>query len=381
MSENYSDKEVQITVVGHPFAPIGMGEHIRCSFRALRKVGLSPNIVDIYGLIKPNKSEEIEFGNTIGKKLGAINIFHINGDEVNQALMHIGPNLPPDSYNIIYPAWELERYPLVWANELNNFDEIWAPSYFIKRALEASCSKEVVHQPLACQINLGEFFSRAYFGLSDSDFLFLFFFDMRSYYERKNPHGVISAFRELLKINRYKRVGLVIKVNGSELNPHLFQRLMDEIGDLSGHIKVIDAQLTDVEVKNLVRVCECFVSLHRSEGFGRGMAEAMVLGKPVIATAYSGNMDFMNKANSFLVDYSLIDVREGEYPHSEGQKWAEPDVKQATMFMDVVLNNSHVGRAVGKVAKQDMALRFDHFAVGANYLERLSQINPLININ
>src|SRR5512136_3068638 len=96
---------------------------------------------------------------------------------------------------------------------------------------------------------------------------------------------------------------------------------------------VIWKVFSDNEMRNLIRCCDCFVSLHRSEGFGLGMAEAMYMGKPVIATAYSGNLAFMNESISCLVDYKLIPVEEGQYPFPKGQVWADPDLDQAAYFV------------------------------------------------
>lgn len=119
-----SDHSCPVTLIGHPFAPIGMGEHVRCSFRSLRSVGVTPGLIDIYGLNDPEPEARQEFGSHLVPKTGALNVFHINGDEVEQTLATLAYRAgPSDSYNIIYPAWELSRYPAVWARELDRFDE------------------------------------------------------------------------------------------------------------------------------------------------------------------------------------------------------------------------------------------------------------------
>ena len=133
-------------------------------------------------------------------------------------------------------------------------------------------------------------------------------------------------------------------------------------------------------MKNLVRCCDCFVSLHRSEGFGRGMAEAMYLGKPVIGTGYSGNLDFMNEENACLVRYKLKDVEEGQYPYGEGQVWAEPDMDHAMYLMQKLLADRDYGRKLGSVASRHMRQFFSYRAIGLRYQGRIESIRSCIPV-
>jgi len=361
-------------LVGHPFAPIGMGEHLRTTFRALRSVGQPPAITDVYKLAKPDTDETQEFSAACTDESADINIFHINGDEVGQALQHLSGAREWSGYNIIYPLWELARYPEEWAKQLDRFDEIWAPSKFIHESLEAACSKPVVHMPLACEVALQSFFGRRYFSIPETDYTFLFFYDLRSYSTRKNPEAVVNAFRNLLAKRPYSKIHLVIKVNGVETNPESFKALCEALTDLRQHVTLIQKMMTSNEVKNLVRCCDCFVSLHRSEGFGFGIAEAMVLGKPVIATAYSGNMDFMAPHVAYDVDYKLIPLSEGDYPHHQGQVWADPDWEQASFQMINLVDNPNQGRLLGKRASDHMRSHFSHRSTGLRYINRLDDI-------
>lgn len=365
----------EVALIGHPFAPIGMGEHVRCSFRALRSVGLRPRIIDIYGLNQPEPDAAEELRPFVAQGLAGVNVFHINGDEVEQALATLAyrPS-PPTTYNVIYPAWELARYPREWATQLERFDELWAPSRFIADSLAAAVSRPVVHMPLACEVLLSYFVGRRWFGIPEASFAFLFFFDLRSYASRKNPQAVLQAFERALRHAAHARVTLVLKVNGAETAPAELARLKELIEPIRSHVLLIERTLTDNEVKNLVRACDCFVSLHRSEGFGRGLIEAMYLGKPVIGTRYSGNLDFMDDTNSLLVDYALVPVGAGEYPHWEGQVWAEPDVEQAARFMRQLLERPEWGVAVGRRAALHVREHFSLRPAGWRFLERLRAI-------
>jgi len=365
-----------VTLAGGPLSPIGMGEHVRCTYRALKEVAVKPRILNLDPTPTHDKDIEREFMPLCTANLSSINIFHINGNNVEEALEHFNVrNQYQDRYNIIYPAWELERYPLVWAEQLDRFDEVWAPSAFIKKAIEKVCGKPVIHMPLACEVSLTSFKSRRYFSIPESDYVFLFFFDIRSYYSRKNPLGILSCFKEIFSSKAYPHARLVLKINGAELNPELVQQLKEELYRLSEKINFFPEVMTDNEIKNLVRCSDCFISLHRSEGFGRGMAEAMALGKPVIATGYSGNMDFMTPKVSYPLDYTLVPLKEGEYPHYEDQVWADPDLAQAVEYIKLLLDRPEEGRVKGAAARRHMMAKFSYNSIGLHYLDRIEALS------
>ena len=364
----------RVSLVGHPFAPIGCGESLRCSYRAFRSVALQPGLVDVYGIHRPEEDARREFEPALQKDFGGINVFHLNADEVNSALTHMGPRGFDDGYNILYPYWELGEFPEAWRSQLEMFDELWAPSAFIAEALRARVDKPIYHLPTACEVDLSSLLPRRYFGIPESAYAFVFFFDFRSYATRKNPRAVIEAFRKLRESRPSVNLCLVVKVTGSEADPAALAALQEEVRPFRNQILLIDGTSTDNEIKNLVRCCDCFVSLHRSEGFGRGLAEAMYLAKPVIATGYSGNMDFMDADSALLVDYRLVPVAEGEYPHSAGQLWADADVDQAADHMKKLVDNPRWGRELGARASRMVRSRVGYRTVGMSYRRRLEKI-------
>lgn len=366
--------DADICLVGHTYAPIGMGEHVRLTFRAMRSAGLRPSLADIYGLVGKDALQAQEFDAFMRTDFARVNIFHINGDEVVQSLAHTAARQKPGAYNVIYPAWELSRYPRVWAEQLERFDEVWAPSTFIRDSIAASVSRPVHHMPLAVEVMLSSFLGRRYFGIRESAYAFLFFFDLRSYATRKNPGAVIEAFRKFREARPWAEASLVIKVNGAAESPGAFDLLRQSALDLGDRIVFLSKTMSDNEVKNLVRCCDCFISMHRSEGFGRGMAEAMYLGRPVVATGYSGNMDFCDEKTALLVRYSLVSVGEGEYPHAEGQQWAEPEVDDAAQYMVRLLDRPDWGREIGRRAAIRMRREFGLRAAGARYRHRFEAI-------
>lgn len=363
-----------ILLAGHPFAPIGMGEHIRCTFRSLQSVGIQPRILDIYGMYAPGSECSVDLEESLTRDLAEINIFHLNGDEVEQALTHLDRQTFPGVYTIIYPAWELSKYPKDWAIQLDRFHEVWAPSTFVQAGMEQTVTVPVRHMPLACEVRLSSFLGRRYFGIPESSYVFLFFFDFRSYVSRKNPYAVVECFRTVLKQRPYAHLVLVMKLHGVEQAPEEAKRFCESLSDIRQQVVLLDTIMDDNEVKNLVRCCDAFVSLHRSEGFGRGLSEAMYLGKPVIGTAYSGNMDFMNSENSLLVNYRLIPVPQGAYPFAEGQVWAEPDQEEAVRHMLRVIDDPDFGREIGRRASRRIRRDFGYRKIGLHYVNRLQQI-------
>jgi glycosyltransferase involved in cell wall biosynthesis len=365
----------KVVLVGHPFAPIGMGEHIRCSLRAFRSIGINVGIKDAHIPQPSDVNLQHELREYLVPKFSSeLNVFHLNGDEIEPTLARLGTDLPKDAYNVVYPMWELSKYPKVWATQLDRFDEVWAPSKFTYESIASAVAKPVMHMPLAGQIHLNSFLGRRHFQIPESSFTFLFFFDLTSHIQRKNPFAVLQAFENLCSLRPDEDLCLVIKVKGGRMNPEdqsIFHTYLDR---LKGKLIVIDHLLSDNEVKNLLRCSDCFVSLHRSEGFGLGLITAMFLGKPVIATAYSANMDFMTEKNSCLVRYKLCEVPDGAYPYSEGQVWADPDVDHAVEYMLRLVSDRDYVRSIGDEASRHIRVHFSYRAAGLRYYDRMQAI-------
>jgi glycosyltransferase involved in cell wall biosynthesis len=375
--DDLSPLALPVALIGHPFAPIGRGEDLRSSYRAFKAVGVNAQIVDIYEGGDRDCDLAAEFQQDLRRTTGGgVDVFLINGDEIEAALAHLGSRRRQAAHTAILPVWELAQYPGPWARQLDRFDEVWAPSAFIRDAILPVVGVPVVYLPWAAGVKISRFLGRRYFGIPESAFAFLFAFDLRSYHQRKNPLAVLDAYAELVRARPKSDSALIIKISGTDVHPEaaadLRQRLMERSGSLGlGRLVMIERGLTESETKNLVRCCDCFVSLHRSEGFGRFLAEAMILGKPVIATAYSGNMDFMATDVACLVGYRLVPVVEGEYPYATGQVWADPNVDEALTWMIRLVDDPALGRRIGERASSHMRSRFSYRAVGVRYLAHL----------
>ncbi|CAE6727243.1 glycosyltransferase [Candidatus Nitrotoga fabula] len=271
---------------------------------------------------------------------------------------------------ISYLFWEIDPIPEKWRPALERIDEIWVASEFIERLARRATGKPVIRIPHAIEVALERPYRRSDFSLPDHPFLFLFNFDFSSYADRKNPWAVIEAFRRAFSV-RENQAGLVIKCHNEHLQPEKFA-LLQEMAGQDSRITILNRLLSRGEMHGLQSVCDAYVSLHRSEGLGLGMAECMALGKPVIGTAYSGNLEFMNDGNSCLVDYTLIPVKPRQYLEYEpGWMWADPDIDHAAEFMARLFADPQYRRRISACAAADMAARYSHQAVGKILRDRL----------
>jgi glycosyltransferase involved in cell wall biosynthesis len=256
-------------------------------------------------------------------------------------------------------------------------DEIWAPTRFIQQAIAETTGLPVVWMPFAVEPGEAGGLTRADLGLPEHGFVFLYFFDFRSYAQRKNPWAALHAFSRAFPPGGSEPVHLVVKVNGTGARPDDYRAFLDSPLARDPRVSIVDRVLDDRGIKSLVACCDCFVSLHRSEGFGRGLAEAMYYAKPVIATAYSGNLDFMNPLVACLVDHRLVPVGAGEYPFGEGQLWADADVDQAAWYMRRLVGDTTYAGDLGARAAAYIREFHSYAAVGAQYRRRLDALGLL----
>ena len=251
-------------------------------------------------------------------------------------------------------------------------NEIWVTSDFVRDAISETSPVPVFTIPQSLNIGepAGTASTREAFDLPDG-FLFLFSFDFFSVLQRKNPIGVIKAFQNAFAPGEGP-ILLIKSINGHRKRAEL-ERLY-YARDGRSDIIIRDGYMSAAERDALVATCDCYVSLHRSEGFGLTMAEAMLLEKPVIATRYSGNLEFMNDANSFLCSYRLRRVGAGADPYPSQARWADPDIPEAARLMRLVFDNPEKARLRGQQARRDLCARHDPKVVGELINNRLCQL-------
>ena len=203
-------------------------------------------------------------------------------------------------------------------------------------------------------------------------FKFLFSFDFHSYIERKNPAALIEAFRLAFPVER-SDVRLIIKsINGEVFRRQYYDLLSSAAGDQ--RIIVSDGFLSRQQMLQLVSGADAYVSLHRSEGFGLGLAESMYLGKAVIGTGYSGNLEFMKPDNSCLVGFSMTRLKKGDYVYGEGQYWADASIEDAARYMRRLVDEPDYKVALGHRAAEYMRSHHSHTRSSEVAVQRLQQI-------
>lgn len=359
-------------LVGYGRGVLGMGEHVRMVARAMQTAGIPYGLVDFHEGLgnrveQPDPAIDWQEGYIRG-----CNIMHVNADQMVRAYWTMGPQAFRNRYTIGYWAWELSRFPQQWHPAIGFVDEIWAPSRFIQSAIGEVTQKPVVHMPLCVELSPFERLPRAAFGLEEDECVFAFSFDCHSYITRKNPQAVVRAFKQAFPNG--ERARLVIKAMNSDVAGRRWDEFLRIIGN-DPRITVFDATWPKDKLLALINAADCYVSLHRSEGFGRGPAEAMLLNKIVISTDYSGTCDYCTSENSLLVKSAMTGLSEADYPFGDGQHWAEPDIRMAAEQMGRVFDRTDDINARADKGRREIEENFSKHAIGRRYQDRLAALN------
>lgn len=362
-----------VNLIGYSRAEMGIGESCRLAAKSMNAVDLPFGIINFTGTNSARMSDETWIHKEVADPLYNVNIFHINAEQMMEIYAYYGNSMFQNRYNIGFWHWELPDFPDEWKESFSLVDEVWVPSTFVADSISMKSPVPVVKIPHAIEVKIQDPRDRAYFNLPESRFLFLMMYDIKSYQERKNPHAAIKAFKAAFSPDD-ATVGLVIKVNCFNANTTELKQL-DELIENYSNIYLIKETLSRNDTNALLSVTDCYVSLHRSEGFGLGLAEAMYLGKPVIGTNWSSNVDFMNIKNSCLVDYSLVRLGQDYGPYKSDQYWAEPDTEHAAYYMKKLVNDSIYYTSISDEGEKYIKQYYSPTAVGGLIKKRLIQIH------
>ncbi len=269
-----------------------------------------------------------------------------------------------------YFFWETETVPQRFHRVLNLMDEIWCATEFVAGAFRAVTNTPVNVTRQVVDVSNAQPVYRRDLGIQDEAFVVHCSFDANSTVVRKNPNGAIDAFKHafgadpsavlLLKIRNMAQVAGLAR-SGDEHALGLLQRLVEH-----PDIRVITEEGPYGYALGLIQLADCYLSLHRSEGFGYGVAEAMALGTPVVTTAYSGTMDLTDDRTAWLVPYSTRGILPGEYFFWEPDMvWADPDISAAAEALQRIRGGDQVQSRVNAARA-----RVDHFASSAALSER-----------
>ena len=270
-----------------------------------------------------------------------------------------------NTYKIGYWAWELERFPSEPLTNAKFLNDIWVPSNFIADSIERSCfirPKVIPHPVLEHDEN--NFCLDTKYNFKNK-FNVTGIFDLNSYIDRKNPFGILKTYQKACKDKNFqKNSQLILKISGTFNKKRAISKILSEAKKSKISLTIIDEILSNSEMESLRNSTDVFISLHRSEGFGLNIIENMNAGNIVIATNYSGNIDYMNETNSLLVDYKLTPIQEDQYPYGEGQFWAEPDINDACEKLLWAYHNKNDAQKITKKAKSFIAKNYSIQAVG-----------------
>ncbi|SFM08800.1 glycosyltransferase [Rugamonas rubra] len=369
-----------VNVVGHAYGQLGIGEDARMAVRALDSGGIAVTLLDAPPGPRIPRNERSMAGRVGTRAIYGSNLFCLTALEQGRYVAEHGCAILEGRRNIGYWPWELAAWPEQWRHLFALVDEVWSSSEHTWRAALGASPVPVRQLPMAVELPAPSRLARGDFGLPPRACLFLFTFDLNSSARRKNPQACVQAFlaafprtgRDALDA---ERVGLVIKVHPPAAPEPEWQALK-ALHANDPRIHLIERTLDKGDLLALCHSCDCFISLHRAEGFGRGIAEAMLLGKPVIATGYSGNLAFTDQDNALLVPYALTPLRAGDYPFGEGQCWAEADVAAAARLMRQVLAEPAATALRAARGRATVVRRHGAGVVGAAYAAALAPAEP-----
>jgi glycosyltransferase involved in cell wall biosynthesis/SAM-dependent methyltransferase len=360
-----------VNVVGYLSAELGVGEAGRQMVAALEARGIPHGTITRTETASRQEHEFSSDGDAEGRF--PVNLLCINAD----ALLHLGPRIDPgffrDRYSIGLWWWEVTRFPERWLPAFEYLDEVWVGSRHVAEVVSSAAPVPVRRIPLPVSPLAPAQLDRRALGLPEEGVLFLCMFDYLSSFERKNPLAAVEAFRAAFEPG--SGAALVVKSINGEHDPGN-RAVLESAGAAHPDIHLIDRYVSAAEKNAMLVACDAYVSLHRSEGFGLPLAEAMYFAKPTIATGYSGNLEFMTPENSYLVRHQLRRIDDGAKFYSGGGHWAEPDREHAAALMREVFEDPAGARERGAHATEEIRRRHSPEAAGRAVEERLAEIRP-----
>jgi 2-polyprenyl-3-methyl-5-hydroxy-6-metoxy-1,4-benzoquinol methylase/glycosyltransferase involved in cell wall biosynthesis/ElaB/YqjD/DUF883 family membrane-anchored ribosome-binding protein len=358
-------------VAGFFRSELGLGEAARLLIGGLDAATVPA--LPVQGALIPPCRQEAEFTFTGPDEAPyPINIICMNGDTIPVFAREADERFFKDRHTIALWWWEIvDAFPPDWHEAFEYVDEVWVATDHIYQAIAPHSPVPVNKVPMPVTMPRLRPYTREAVGFPDDGYVFLYIYDYHSTAARKNPVGHIEAFKKAFRPGEGAK--LVLKCINAENLPEHHERTLLAVGD-HPDITVIDEYVSADHKNGMLDNCDCYLSLHRSEGFGLTPAEAMLLGKPVIATRYGGTTEFMNEENSYLVDHGWTTVGRGAHPYPADARWAEPDLDHAASLMRHVFEHPEEARERGAKAKAYMIAHHAPHVAGDAMRRRLQVV-------
>lgn len=361
-----------VNVAGYFQSEVGVGETARRVIDALDAAHVP--VLPVQNSILPPSRREADFGSTdTGLGPFPLNLICVNADGLPAFAADVGPRFFASRWSIGLWWWEIEEFPSRYHGAFDLLDEVWVGTDYVMEALLPAATVPLVKVTVPVEVPPVAPLGRAELGLPADGFLFLYLFDYHSIFERKNPLALVEAFIRAFPPG--SGASVVIKSINAASDPDNHERLLIAA---QGHpdVHVVDRYVSGAERDAMMAACDCYVSLHRAEGFGQTIAEAMYLGKPVVATGYSGNLDFMSEDTGWLVPYESVPIGPGSDPYPPDARWAEPDADAAARSLREVFDDPDAARERGARAAASIRASHSPEAAGRVMARRLEAMKP-----